>query len=87
MSDDQGDNKGFQVCRKKMATRVDALCCDKDDAFKNFTDAVLNLRFDEEPKYAAYISWLTPVVDGPVERPLCVDTALRVCFRPTALQC
>ena len=47
----QGDNKGFQVCKRKMISSAEQLCSDHPDAFRKFTDFVLNMKFDEEPNY------------------------------------
>lgn len=46
----QGDNKGFLVCKKKMATSPELLCRYTPPPFRQFTEAVVNLKFDEEPK-------------------------------------
>lgn len=78
----QGDNKGFLVCKKKMATSVEALCRYPPGfndatpaAFKQFTETVVNLRYDEEPKYAAYAALFAPVCGPPTaSRP--VDIAV-----------
>ena len=43
----QGDNKGFLVCKKKMATSAEVLCRYVPAAFKTFMEAVINLKFDE----------------------------------------
>jgi hypothetical protein len=47
----QGANKGFQVCRKKMLTSAEMLCQRTHSSFMDFTDAVINLKFDEDPNY------------------------------------
>lgn len=73
----QGQNKGYWVCRKKMATSADMLCRLCHTAFHLFTDSVVNLKFDEEPNYAMYISLFEPIVHMPELRPLQIDTALR----------
>ena len=61
----QGDNKGFLVCKKKMATSAELLCRYTPQAFRLFTEAVINLKFDEEPKYGAYSTLFEPLC-GPV---------------------
>jgi serine/threonine protein kinase len=71
----QGDNKGYLVARKKMGVGADALCRGRHTAFRTFTDAVINLRFDEVPPYAAYIKLFEPLL-GAANRPLQVETAL-----------
>jgi hypothetical protein len=48
----QGENKGYLVCKKKMATSAESLCRYSPPAFKQFMEIVTNLKFDEEPKYA-----------------------------------
>lgn len=60
----QGENKGFLVCKKKMATSPEALCCFCPQPFRQFVEYVVNLKFDEEPNYAKYISLFDGVV-GP----------------------
>eukprot|EP00798_Chlamydomonas_sp_ICE-L_P019137 gene19137-25745_t len=50
----QGDNKGYLVCKKKMATSGEMLSRYTPPAFRQFTDAVVNIKFDEEPKYESY---------------------------------
>jgi serine/threonine protein kinase len=69
----QGDNKGFLVCKKKMATSPELLCRYTPPPFRQFTEAVVNLKFDEEPKYAAYMELFEPLCgpSGP-SRPLLV---------------
>eukprot|EP00873_Tetraselmis_striata_P004841 jgi/Tetstr1/425105/TSEL_015568.t2 len=57
----QGDNKGFLVCKKKMATSAEMLCRYTPAAFRQFTEAVVNIKFDEEPKYAAYRELFEPL--------------------------
>ncbi|XP_041002059.1 casein kinase 1-like protein HD16 [Juglans microcarpa x Juglans regia] len=52
----QGENKGFLVCKKKMVTSSETLCCFCPPPFRQFVELVVNLRFDEEPNYAKYIS-------------------------------
>ncbi|CAA3000497.1 casein kinase 1 HD16 [Olea europaea subsp. europaea] len=60
----QGDNKGFLVCKKKMATSPESLCCFCPAPFRQFVDYVVNLKFDEEPNYAKYISLFDGII-GP----------------------
>lgn len=69
----QGDNKGFQVCKRKMISSAEQLCSDHPDAFRKFTDFVLNMKFDEEPKYATCIALFQPLLDGPADRPIVID--------------
>lgn len=44
----QGDNKGYLVCKKKMATSAEMLCRYTPPAFRQFTEGVVNQKFDEE---------------------------------------
>uniref|UniRef100_A0A7C9D3G2 non-specific serine/threonine protein kinase n=1 Tax=Opuntia streptacantha TaxID=393608 RepID=A0A7C9D3G2_OPUST len=75
----QGDNKGFLVCKKKMTTTPDALCCLCPEPFRKFLDHVVNLRFDEEPNYAKYISLFDALVGpNPAARPINTDGAQKV---------
>ncbi|KAL4442959.1 hypothetical protein ABPG77_008450 [Micractinium sp. CCAP 211/92] len=74
----QGDNKGYLVAKKKMATSAETLCRYKADAFKTFTEAVMNLKFEEEPMYAAYIALFEPLLGANPARPLQVENAVKV---------
>ncbi|EEF46395.1 casein kinase, putative [Ricinus communis] len=56
----QGENKGFLVCKKKMATSPEALCCFCPQPFRRFVEYVVNLKFNEVPNYAKCIS----LIDG-----------------------
>eukprot|EP00195_Chlamydomonas_chlamydogama_P005702 CAMPEP_0202899676 /NCGR_PEP_ID=MMETSP1392-20130828/7848_1 /ASSEMBLY_ACC=CAM_ASM_000868 /TAXON_ID=225041 /ORGANISM="Chlamydomonas chlamydogama, Strain SAG 11-48b" /LENGTH=707 /DNA_ID=CAMNT_0049585925 /DNA_START=147 /DNA_END=2270 /DNA_ORIENTATION=+ len=73
----QGTNKGFLVCRKKMDTSAEMLCRACHSSFRTFTDAVMNLKFEEEPSYAKYISMFEPLIITPC-RPIIIDTAIKV---------
>ncbi|DBB13465.1 hypothetical protein WJX82_005200 [Trebouxia sp. C0006] len=74
----QGEDKGFQVCRKKMATSAEVLCKYNAPEFCKFTEAVLEMKFDEDPKYAALIALFEPILAGCVHKPICVDSAIKV---------
>ncbi|XP_075505197.1 casein kinase 1-like protein HD16 [Primulina tabacum] len=75
----QGENKGFLVCKKKMATSQEALCCFCPQPFKLFVDYVVNLKFDEEPNYARYISLFDGIVGpNPEIRPINTDGAQKL---------
>lgn len=76
----QGQNKGYWVARKKMATSAEMLCRLTQTAFREFTDSVMNAKFEEEPNYARYIAMFEPLVNVP-ERPLVVENALKVGVR------
>jgi len=76
----QGENKGFLVCKKKMATSPESLCCFCPQPFKEFVDYVVNLKFDEEPNYAKCVSFFDSVVGpNPDVRPINTDGAQKVC--------
>ncbi|GAU24738.1 hypothetical protein TSUD_355680 [Trifolium subterraneum] len=72
----QGENKGYQVCRKKMGTPPDTLCCFCPQPFKQFVEHVVNLKYDEEPSYAKYISLFDGIIGpNPDIRPLNTEGA------------
>lgn len=74
-----GDNKGYLVARKKMSLGSSHVAAQRNEAFKLFFDAVVNLKFEEEPPYPAYIKLFEPLlgIAGP-SRPLQVETAIEV---------
>uniref|UniRef100_A0A0D9W019 non-specific serine/threonine protein kinase n=1 Tax=Leersia perrieri TaxID=77586 RepID=A0A0D9W019_9ORYZ len=74
----QGDNKSFLVCKKKMATSPELLCCFCPAPFKHFLEMVTNMKFDEEPNYAKLISLFDGLIEGPASRPIRIDGALKV---------
>ncbi|KEH36077.1 casein kinase I-like protein [Medicago truncatula] len=75
----QGENKGFLVCKKKMATSPEALCCFCPAPFRQFVEYVVNLKFDEEPNYAKYISLFDGIVGpNPDIRPLNTEGAQKL---------
>ena len=75
----QGDNKGFLVCKKKMGTSPEMLCCFCPAPFKLFLEYVVNLKFDEEPSYAKCISMFDTLLGtNPALRPLNTEGATRV---------
>lgn len=75
----QGENKGFLVCKKKMATAPIALCYFCPLPFRLFLEYVVNLKFDEEPNYAKYISLFDGIVGpNPDIRPLNTEGAQKV---------
>ncbi|XP_019196807.1 PREDICTED: casein kinase 1-like protein HD16 [Ipomoea nil] len=78
----QGENKGFLVCKKKMATSPEALCCFCPQPFKLFVEHVVNLKFDEEPNYAKYISLFDGIVGpNPDIRPINTDGAQKLIYQ------
>nr|GMD61828.1 casein kinase 1-like protein HD16 [Ipomoea batatas] len=75
----QGDNKSFLVCKKKMATSPEMLCCFCPAPLKEFLDLVINMKFDEEPKYSKLISLFSGLLGpDPAIRPLNTDGAQKV---------
>ncbi|KAF3326788.1 Casein kinase I [Carex littledalei] len=78
----QGENKGFLVCKKKMATSPDSLCCFCPQPFKQFVEYVVNLKFDDEPNYAKCISLFDGVVGpNPEIRPINTDGAQKLIYQ------
>ena len=75
----QGDNKGFLVCKKKMATSPEMLCCMCPPPFQQFLEVVTNMRFDEEPNYSKLISLFSGSI-GPNAslRPIKTDGVAKV---------
>ena len=72
-----GDHKGFLVAKRKMTTSAEVLTRGRHPAFKTFSEAVINLRFDEEPLYAAYIHLFEPLLgEASVPKPISTDVAL-----------
>ena len=71
----QGDNKGFLVCKKKMATSAEALCRYTPPAFRQYMEAVVNLKFDEEPKYQGLASLFEPLCGPSNRRPISTEGA------------
>ncbi|XP_048139584.1 casein kinase 1-like protein HD16 isoform X2 [Rhodamnia argentea] len=75
----QGENKGFLVCKKKMATSPETLCCFCPLPFRHFVEHVVNLKFDEEPKYARYISLFDGIIGpNPDVRPINTEGAQKL---------
>lgn len=62
-----------------MASSPETLCCFCPAPFKHFVEYVVNLKFDEEPNYARYISLFDGVVGpNPEIRPINTDGAQKV---------
>ncbi|MBA0573628.1 hypothetical protein Golob_000894, partial [Gossypium lobatum] len=75
----QGDNKSFMVCKKKMATSPELMCCFCPAPFKQFLEVVTNMKFDEEPNYAKLISIFESLIEPCTAlRPIRIDGALKV---------
>nr|XP_027125659.1 casein kinase 1-like protein HD16 isoform X1 [Coffea arabica] len=78
----QGENKGFLVCKKKMSTSADALCCFCPQPFKLFVEYVVNLKFDEEPNYAKCVSLFDGIVGpNPDIRPINTEGAQKLIYQ------
>ncbi|KAF0915962.1 hypothetical protein E2562_000598 [Oryza meyeriana var. granulata] len=78
----QGENKGFLVCKKKMATSPESLCGIGPQPFRQFVEYVVNLKFDEEPNYAKCISLFDGIVGpNPDIRPLNTDGAQKLVYQ------
>lgn len=76
----QGENKGFLVCRKKMGTSPEMLCCLCPPPFQQFLEMVTDMKFDEEPNYSKLISLFdNSIVSTASLRPIKIDGALKVC--------
>ncbi|GER52110.1 casein kinase I [Striga asiatica] len=75
----QGENKGFLVCKKKMATSPGGLCCFCPQPFKSFVEDVVNLQFDEEPNYSKYISFFDGIV-GPNQDSINTEGAQKLIY-------
>ena len=74
----QGDNKGYLVCKKKMNTSAHDLCKFCPQGFRQFTEAVINLKFDEDPKYSYYVSLLEPLCGPAPNRPVRLEGLVKV---------
>lgn len=75
----QGDNKSFLVCKKKMATSPEMLCCFCPPPLKQFLEVVVNMKFDEEPNYSKLISLFDGLIGpNPSVRPINTDGAQKV---------
>ncbi|KAL5209253.1 hypothetical protein ABZP36_004876 [Zizania latifolia] len=74
----QGDNKSFLVCKKKMGTSPELLCCFCPAPLKHFLEMVTNMKFDEEPNYSKLNSLFDGLIEGPASRPIRIDGALKV---------
>ncbi|KAL0405066.1 UNVERIFIED_CONTAM: Casein kinase-like protein HD16 [Sesamum radiatum] len=73
-----GDNKSFLVCKKKMATSPELMCCFCPPPFKQFLEAVTNMKFDEEPNYSKLISFFESLIEPCTTlRPIRIDGALK----------
>ncbi|KAK7310301.1 hypothetical protein RJT34_07729 [Clitoria ternatea] len=75
----QGDTKSFLVCKKKMGTSPEMLCCFCPAPFRQFLEIVVNMKFDEEPNYSKLISLFDCMIGtNPALRPISTEGALKV---------
>ncbi|KAK4490972.1 hypothetical protein RD792_001693 [Penstemon davidsonii] len=78
----QGENKNFLVCKKKMDTSPETLCCNCPAPFRQFVEYVVNLKFDEEPDYAKCISLFDGIIDPtPDIRPINTEGAKKLIYQ------
>ncbi|GMI74271.1 Photoregulatory Protein Kinase 1, MUT9P-LIKE-KINASE 4, Arabidopsis EL1-like 2 [Hibiscus trionum] len=78
----QGDNKSFLVCKKKMATSPEMLCCFCPPPLKQFLEIVVNMKFDEEPNYSKLISLFEELIGpNPAVRPINTDGAQKIIYQ------
>ncbi|KAK3030130.1 hypothetical protein RJ639_038879 [Escallonia herrerae] len=78
----QGDNKSFLVCKKKMATSPEMLCCFCPAPLRQFLEVVVNMKFDEEPNYSKLISLFEGLLGpNPAIRPINTDGAQKIIFQ------
>ncbi|KAI7991645.1 Casein kinase 1-like protein HD16 [Camellia lanceoleosa] len=78
----QGDNKSFLVCKKKMATSPEMLCCFCPAPLKQFLEIVVNMKFDEEPNYSKLISLFEGLIGpNPAIRPINTDGAQKIIYQ------
>ncbi|KAH1067689.1 hypothetical protein J1N35_032676 [Gossypium stocksii] len=74
-----GENKGFLVCKKKMATSPEMLCYLCPPPFQQFLEIVTNMKFDEEPNYSKLISLFHNSIDfNSSIRPIQIDGAIKL---------
>jgi hypothetical protein len=61
-----------------MATSAEMLCRYTPPAFRQFTEGVVNQKFDEEPKYEAYMKLFEPLCGPAPQRPILTEGASKV---------
>ncbi|XP_047309217.1 casein kinase 1-like protein HD16 [Impatiens glandulifera] len=75
----QGDNKSFLVCKKKMATSPEMMCCFCPAPIRHLLEYVVNMKFDEEPNYSVMIGMFHSLIaPNPAVRPINTDGAQKV---------
>lgn len=71
-----------------MATSPELMCCFCPAPFKQFLEAVTNMKFDEEPNYAKLISFFESLIEPVTSlRPIRIDGALKVSIHIHACTC
>lgn len=71
-----------------MATSPELMCCFCPAPFKQFLEAVTNMKFDEEPNYAKLISFFESLIEPVTSlRPIRIDGALKVFIHIRACTC
>lgn len=64
-----------------METSPETLCCSSSAPFKKFLEYVVNLKFDEEPDYAKYVSLFDGIVSPNSDtRPIDINVGQKVCY-------
>lgn len=67
------------MCKKKMATSPEMLCCFCPPPFKQFLELVVNMKFDEEPIYGKLVVLLDSILNSNLAvRPINTDGAQKV---------
>ena len=61
-----------------MATSAEALARYAPPAFRQFAEAVVNLKFDEEPQYSAYSQLFEPLCGAGPSRPIILENQPKV---------
>lgn len=61
-----------------MATSAEVLARYSPPAFRQFAEAVVNLKFDEEPKYTAYSRIFEPLCGAGPGRPIILENNPKV---------
>lgn len=62
-----------------MGTSPELMCCFCPAPFKQFLEAVTNMKFDEEPNYSKLISFFECLIEPCTQmRPIRIDGALKV---------
>ncbi|XP_039031632.1 casein kinase 1-like protein HD16 [Hibiscus syriacus] len=74
-----GENKGFLVSKKKVATSPEMLCYLCPPPFQQFFEIVTNMKFDEEPNYSKLVSLFHNSIDfNSSIRPIQIDGAIKM---------